>query len=188
MGTRSPIVSNTENNIDALLIFMNDTLEVSGRTAKNYRFAFDPGKPDHSAALNSTSLSPDELISAIKVCLSRRLIEQRTIGGGLSSISLTDEGQGRAISTKLGKDRSYELGAAMHIANLTVNGPAQVGNYNSQEFNNCFQTLIQKIEASNTSPAEKEEAKNLLKKALEHPLTSAIVGGITGAVAGVVIK
>ena len=177
-----------ENNIDALLIFMNDTLEASGRTTKTCRFAFDPGNPDYQAALSSTVLTPDDLSTALRSCLSRKLIEHRSIGGGFSSLGLTDEGQGRAISAKLGKNRSYELGNAMHIANLTVNGPAQVGNYNTQEFKNCFQTLIQQIEDSDASQQEKEEAKTMLKKALEHPLTCAIIGGLTGVFAGVAIK
>lgn len=72
----------------------------------------------------------------------------------------------------------------MQIATLNVNGPAQVGNGNTQNFNMVFHELEQKIDASGASDEEKKEAKSRLAKLLEHPLVSAIAGGIAGGISG----
>lgn len=106
--------------------------------------------------------------------------------GDFKYISLTQEGQSRAISVKHGKNRSYELGASMQIATLNVHGSAQVGNGNTQNIHNVFSQLIQQIEGSSASDEEKQEAKNRLAKFLEHPLVGSIVGGLAGSLPGLI--
>ncbi|EKP9110679.1 hypothetical protein P4M31_001441, partial [Escherichia coli] len=104
--------------------------------------------------------------------------------GDFEHVSLTEEGQSRAISIKHGKNRSYELGASMQIATLNVHGPAQVGNGNTQNIHNVFNQLLQQIEKSSASDEEKQEAKKRLAKFLEHPLVGSIVGGLAGSLPG----
>ncbi len=47
-----------------------------------------------------------------------------------------------------------------------------------------MQDLVNKIESSNASAQEKEEAKSLLSKLLAHPLVVSILGATAGAVIG----
>src|SRR3984893_13988756 len=53
----------------------------------------------------------------------------------------------------------------------------QVGDHNTQNIVNSFNELIQRIENSSAPDKAKREAKSRMKEFLEHPLTSAIVGG-----------
>lgn len=52
----------------------------------------------------------------------------------------------------------------------------QVGNHNTQNLVSALEGLIQEIEASDSSSAEKAEAKGRLRTFLQHSLTAAIVG------------
>lgn len=58
----------------------------------------------------------------------------------------------------------------------------QVGDYNTQHIQATFNELVQKIELSSGSPAEKAEAKGRLAAFLEHPLVGSILGSAAGAV------
>jgi RIP homotypic interaction motif len=60
----------------------------------------------------------------------------------------------------------------------------QVGDYNTQHIQATFNELIQRIEQSSASPAEKTEAKGRLAAFLEHPLVSSVLGGAAGSVLG----
>jgi hypothetical protein len=173
-----------QNDIDTILMFMNDDLESSGSVVKHAIFGFLPGENDYEAFQNIYSWTPSRLEKILKICLTRALVEESNYNDhreALGAIALTEEGQSRAISVKHGKDRSYELGSGMQIASLTVHGPAQVGNGNVQNFQNFFNQLTQQIEAADATEAEKQEARSLLAKFLEHPLVCSIVGGITGS-------
>jgi len=52
----------------------------------------------------------------------------------------------------------------------------QVGNHNTQNLVSALEGLIKEIEASDSSSAEKAEAKGRLRTFLQHSLTAAIVG------------
>ena len=66
---------------------------------------------------------------------------------------------------------------------IIVNGgTVQIGNHNRQEISNHIQTLNSLINDLDAPKEQKEEAKSLLKKFAEHPLVSAIVGGVIGNV------
>lgn len=56
----------------------------------------------------------------------------------------------------------------------------QVGNGNTQEIQAGVSILISAIENSESPPQQKEEAKTLLRKFLEHPLVSSVAGGAIG--------
>ncbi len=60
----------------------------------------------------------------------------------------------------------------------------QVGDYNTQHIQATFNELIQRIEQSSGSSAEKAEAKSRLAAFLEHPLVGAVLGGTASAVIG----
>lgn len=60
----------------------------------------------------------------------------------------------------------------------------QVGDYNTQHIQATFNELIQRIEQSSASPAEKNEAKGRLSAFLEHPLVTSVLGAAAGAVLG----
>ena len=61
---------------------------------------------------------------------------------------------------------------------VTSSQNVQIGNNNNQNVVGQFQILVDAIDASNATPAEKLEAKSLLRKVLEHPVVAAIVGGL----------
>lgn len=171
-----------QSDIDALLTYMNDDMENLGETIKTVSFGFDMDQNDRIAIDERLHWSEECLFKIINICHSRSLL--RKDYGDFEHVSLTEEGQSRAISVKHGKNRSYELGVSMQIATLNVHGPAQVGNGNTQNIHNVFNQLLQQIEKSSASDEEKQEAKNRLAKFLEHPLVGSIVGGLAGSLPG----
>lgn len=172
----------TQSDIDLLLSFMNDDMENIGGTTKSTFFSFIAGNGDRTAVDEKLNWSEEYLFKIINICHSRSLLKKTY--GDFSHISLTEEGQSRAISVKHGKNRSYELGAGMQISTLNVHGPAQVGNGNVQNIHNVFNQLLQKIDDSAATDEEKQEAKSRLSKFLEHPLVGSIVGGLAGSLSG----
>lgn len=70
-----------------------------------------------------------------------------------------------------------------NIQNINIHGSqnVQIGDYNAQNITNTFNELIQKIENSTASEAEKENVKSLLKQFLSHPLVVSILGSAIGA-------
>jgi len=70
--------------------------------------------------------------------------------------------------------------------NFTFNSPSnvQVGSHNSQSIIQAFSSIIEKIDSSSASEAEKVEAKSKLKAFLEHPLVTSVVGGVAGGLGG----
>ncbi len=70
--------------------------------------------------------------------------------------------------------------------NITFNSPAnvQIGNQNTQTITQTFNAIIEKIDSSAASPAEKEEAKSKLRAFLENPLVASIVGGVVSGIIG----
>lgn len=174
----------TQSDIDLLLTYMNDDMESFGGTINSVYFSFAVGETDRTAVDEKFNWPEDHLFRIINICNSRSLLKKIT--DSFADILLTEEGQSRAISVKHGKNRSYELGAAMQIATLNVHGPAQVGNGNVQNIHNVFNQLLQKIDESCATDEDKKEAKNRLNKFLEHPLVGSIVGGLAGSLTGLI--
>lgn len=70
--------------------------------------------------------------------------------------------------------------------NITGSSAFQIGNQNSMQISDAFKSLIENIDKSDASEEEKKEAKGLLAKAVEHPLVSAVLGGLAqGVVAAI---
>jgi hypothetical protein len=58
----------------------------------------------------------------------------------------------------------------------------QVGDYNTQHIIESIKQVIELIDKTDASEAEKSEAKERLKAFLKHPITSAAVGGAVGGI------
>lgn len=172
-----------QSDIDVLLVFMNDDMESLGGTIGSVYFSFLPSQNDRIAIDEKLNWPEEHLYKIINICNSRSLLKKNMSGFG--HISLTEEGQSRAISVKHGKNRSYELGAGMQISTLNVHGPAQVGNGNVQNIHNVFNQILQKIDEADATTEEKAEAKSRLAKFLEHPLVGSVVGGLAGSLPGI---
>jgi len=70
-----------------------------------------------------------------------------------------------------------------HSQTINIHGSRnfQIGNNNSQVIQDAVQTLTKYIDESESSQAEKEDAKSRLQKFLEHPLLSAVLSGVIAA-------
>ncbi|MES2923888.1 MAG: hypothetical protein V4819_20205 [Verrucomicrobiota bacterium] len=62
----------------------------------------------------------------------------------------------------------------------------QVGDNNTQNIIESLKQVVERIESGPGTPEEKEEVKSRLKLFLEHPLTSAVLGGAAGTLTGLV--
>lgn len=73
-----------------------------------------------------------------------------------------------------------------NVQNISFHGSqsVQIGNHNVQHITNTFNELIQKINSSSASEAEKQQAKSLLNQFLAHPLVVSILGSSAGAIIG----
>lgn len=67
---------------------------------------------------------------------------------------------------------------------ININGAqsVQVGDYNTQNIVNSFEALVKKIESADLPSEQKEEAKGMLHKLLEHPAVITVIGAAAGAV------
>ncbi len=70
--------------------------------------------------------------------------------------------------------------------NVTIHnaGAVQIGDHNTQNIVNAIQDLQNKIDTAAATPEQKAEAKSLLSQFLSHPVTVAILGGLSGGLVG----
>ncbi|GEM_PF-837736 len=165
--------------MDKLLVFMNEEVEESGHIINSVRFNFTDQGEDSAKFMNKVGLPYEQLVSVLNTCFSREYITQRVMGGGrYGMIELTEEGQGRAISVEAAKyaPPKQENPTGFTIGELHAYGPAQFGNNNTQNIENIFTEIIEKIDQTDASDDEKQEAKSRLKVFLEHPLTNTALG------------
>lgn len=66
--------------------------------------------------------------------------------------------------------------------NVSGSSNFQIGDGNRQTINDGLAVLVQEIEKSSGTTKEKDEAKSLLRRVLEHPLVAAIAGGSVGLI------
>lgn len=172
-----------QNDIDALLTYMNDDMERIGGTIKDTYWNFSQEQEDLNAIQRLYGWSEEYLSGILNRCHSRGLL--KNMSSRYARVLLTEEGQSRALSVKHGKNRSYELARSSYtIGAIHVAGSAQVGDGNTQNIYNVFQEVIDKIDRAEATQEEKAEAKSLLAKFLEHPLTYSVVGGVAGSLTG----
>lgn len=67
--------------------------------------------------------------------------------------------------------------------NIHNSSGIQVGDHNVVNIQNALNELIQRIESSTASQQQKAEAKGRLTALLEHPLVSAVLGGVVSGIA-----
>lgn len=67
--------------------------------------------------------------------------------------------------------------------NIHNSSGIQVGDYNVLNIQNALNELVQRIESSTAPPEQKAEAKGRLVALLQHPLVSAVLGGIVSGIA-----
>ncbi|GFH62607.1 MAG: hypothetical protein ZNDK_0378 [Candidatus Desulfovibrio kirbyi] len=176
-------INQTEALIDKLLILLNDSVEERGSSIKAIEFEFGPNQMSRDFVLEQKIVPEQELDKILKICLAREYIEYMSMGGGeFSSLHLTESGQGRAISAKLGRNRSYELNSITQIGPVTINGQGQVGNNNVQNIENSIMQLKDMIDNADAPTEQKIEAKSCLQKFLEHPLVCSVIGGAVGGI------
>lgn len=91
--------------------------------------------------------------------------------------SLTVEKESKQQKTeKMASNTTY------HINNSNV----QVGNGNVQNIVNAFEQLAREIEISDSSPAQREEAKGLLKSIIANPTVASVLGGAVSGLLGAI--
>ena len=111
---------NKEMLIDKLLVFMQSNLESHGRTPRQATFDFSlqstlnyfnaeskviPTGNDLTLLRKTIDFDDEKFKEIINICLSRGYIKPRSVGGvDYQCVSLTEEGQGRAISTERAKN------------------------------------------------------------------------------------
>ena len=165
--------------MDEVLVFMNEEIEDFGNTINLVRFDFNDQGEDAINFINKAGLSYEQLIPVLNTCFSRKYITQKVMGAGkYGMVELTEEGQGRAISVEAAK---YTLPRQENATGVTIGevhayAPAQFGNNNTQNIENVFTTIIEKIDQADVSDSEKQEANSRLKAFLEHPVTNTALG------------
>lgn len=91
-------------------------------------------------------------------------------------------GMGAHYQIKYRKGGQSEMQKPGHTINIHGAQSVQVGDHNTQNIVNSFEALVKKIEAADLPPVQKEEAKGMLRKFLEHPDVVSVIGAAAGAV------
>lgn len=68
--------------------------------------------------------------------------------------------------------------------NISNSQGIQIGDHNIQNIANSISGLVELIESSEASPAEKEEAKGLIRRLMENPTVAAVLGAATSGIMG----
>ena len=167
-------MSQIEQDIQKLLEAMNDVLERNGESINFPYFNFDDRENEIILTLG---FDYKYFCSLLNRCMTRKLIAKKTLGLGFNYIALTQQGQEQALSTK-----KQQGGFGMNIGHVTINGPTQIGDGNTQNFANYLSTIENMIDNSQASEAEKQKAKGLLQQITENPLLNTIIGGLLSGI------
>lgn len=75
---------------------------------------------------------------------------------------------------------SAETVSQPHTQHINISNAqsVQIGDHNTQSIINSFEALIKQIEAADSTPKQKEEAKSLLGSFLKHPLVVSVLGSV----------
>ena len=91
-------------------------------------------------------------------------------------------GMGAHYQIKYRKGGQAEMKKPNQTINIHGAQSVQVGDHNTQNMINSFEALVKKIESSEAPPEQKEEAKGILRKFLEHPAVVSVIGAAAGAI------
>lgn len=168
-----------EANMDKLLVILNDELEESGNTINIS--LFDLNQPELIKEFGSIEL----LRKTVKMCISRNYLKYRFLGSkDLNGLSLTEEGQCRAISV-INQKKSEPTTPAINIGQITNNAPSQIGNNNVQNMTYILTQLLDQADKTDAPEETKKDFKSKVNALLSHPLFNTIISagaGIAGAV------
>ncbi|MHB1609856.1 MAG: hypothetical protein ACYCXX_14735 [Acidiferrobacter thiooxydans] len=160
----------------------NDTVYIekpSGERYGPYKTALG-SKNGFSASIFETTLDVEEGWRLIRLLPSRKeeifTILEANYRSGLHGIP-------PHWTLKLRKESSLASGnRSATTINISNSTGIQIGDHNVQHIINSFIGLIEQIQASGSSAQEKDEAKGVLRRALENPTVAAVLGS---AVSGV---
>lgn len=163
--------------IDRLLVYLNDYIEREGHVIQNVSFNLRVRTEDSSGFLDLHCYTSDDLKIIVNICIAREYIT-----GYDNDITLTEFGQGRAISVINVSKPSFSQDANITIGTLNNHGSAQFGNNNNQNIEIAFISLIDQIDKADATLEEKTEAKNHLMSFLSHPLVNTTLGTAANAI------
>lgn len=167
-------MSQIEQDIQKLLEAMNEVLEQEGYPIDFPYFNFEDRENEIILTLG---FEYEYFCSLLNRCMTRKLISKKTLGLGFDDIALTQQGQEQALSKK-----KQQGGFGMNIGQVTINGPTQIGDGNTQNFANYLSTIENMIDNSQASEAEKQKAKGLLQQITENQLLNTIIGGLLSGI------
>lgn len=170
---------NIESVIDNLLVFMVDEMERIGDTVNATFYNFEPNGTDRLAFISVHPTLQDSLDAALNVCLSRQLIARTCLGSIYDNLRLSIAGQARGLSVKLKKPEQV-MQPTFSIGTITSHGPMQIGTGNTMSIDTFYADALARIESFDAPQEQKNEAKSILARTLEHPLLCAVLGGIVG--------
>lgn len=165
-----------ELGIDRLLVYLNNYIEQEGHIIQNVSFNLRNSTDDSSDFLEQHRYTFDDLKIIVNTCVAREYLK-----GFDDYSSLTESGQGRAISVINADKPSVSHNSNINIGTLNNHGSAQFGNNNTQNIKIAFQSIIEQIDNADATPEEKTEAKNRLMSFLSHPLVNTTLGTVANA-------
>lgn len=171
-----------EKEIDKVLIAMVDTLEEQGQTIDSWYFELDHGNEERIDLIRRTEIEEESLDRVIKICVSRKYLKATSMVG--FKMKLTEEGQGRGISSKIPTEQHIKPNGNVSIGelNVTNSGQFQVGLNNQINIENLFSSLVKEIESAKGNSEEKAEAKKKLKEFIEQPLVLTLLGAAASSI------
>lgn len=179
-----------DTKIYSLLKFMDDELVALGCPIDHVWFDFSlpedvryfDGTTDHKCGedlqkfISHTGYSETEATEIIKTCCSYEFIR----GSQYSTMHLTERGRSFLNSNERNSEKTVINISQMH-------GNNQIGNNNIQNIsvNQAIERLVQEIGAANATSTEKQEAKGMLARLLEHPIIAPLISGSLASTFGI---
>jgi hypothetical protein len=174
-------LSDDEILIDDLLIYMNRALEEMGLTPGLHHFSFDEGEKDSAAVTSQFGWGSNDVIRVVKICLTRHYLKHSCLNAGLCSrLTLTSDGQRRAIAAKLERKRARESTSRM---STSVNHDHSFGN--NVQINGQASVIIGSNNQQNVHPlggANSEKSHKAGNDLLKHPLFVGVALAVLTAV------
>jgi hypothetical protein len=110
----------------------------------------------------------------------------RKLPNGRNERSVVSEAQFISVGIRDGQDGHFQIKVSdsaktvsqPHSHHITISNAhsVQIGDHSTQSIINSFEALIKKLEAAESTPKQKEEAKSLLGSFLKHPLVVSVLG------------
>ena len=138
-----------ESNIRNFLSFINTRIEDNGKALSTFRYK--PQKTD----LEFLPFLHDfeELIKLTDVCRNRGFLEIKELGVA-GNFALTEKGQEYALEKS---DENFQ-----NVYNITTNGNAQIGNYNSINVFDVYNSLQEQLNQLDAPDEQKKSLKDLI--------------------------